>query len=563
MTDTAYTALVDQALGDLAEGEKAWAATPLARRRQILDDVQQLAVRHGAEWVEAAVGIKQLNPQSPLVGEEWISGPYPLAAGAAALSASLAKLEAGQSPLNGADFGTAAGRTTVKVLPLNIFDKLLLSGFSAEVWLQPGVSRDEALRTAGLAQRDPGKTNGIGVVLGAGNITSIAPLDTVYELIAHNRVVALKLNPVTDPLLPVLTKVLAPFIALGAVRILTGGADVGTYLVQHDAVDHVHMTGSALTHDAIVFGVGDEGARRKAAGEPILHKGITSELGGVSPTIVVPGKWSRADIEFQANHLATQRLHNNGYNCVASQVVVLSSKWAQRDEFVAALTKAIAAAPNRAAYYPGSDARVAGAEATYPQAQRLGDRVLVVDPEDRTALLNTEYFSPVYGVVDLDSDGVEFVREATRLANEDFVGTLGVNIVAAPATIKALGKAFDAMIEALHYGTVAVNAWTGVGYLTPHATWGAFPGHTLADVQSGIGVVHNGFLLEKPERTVVRGPFRPSPRSLIGGELSISPKPPWFVNNRTAATTGRLLTAFTGKPSWAKLPAIFVSALRG
>ncbi len=161
----------------------------------------------------------------------------------------------------------------------------------------------------------------------------------------------------------------------------------------------------------------------------------------------------------------------------------------------------------------------------------------------------------MYGVVDLDSDGVEFVREATRLANEDFVGTLGVNIVAAPATIKALGKAFDAMIETLHYGTVAVNAWTGVGYLTPHATWGAFPGHTLSDVQSGIGVVHNGFLLEKPERTVVRGPFRPSPRSLIGGELSISPKPPWFVNNRTAASTGRLLTAFTGKPSWPRISA--------
>lgn len=563
MTDTAYTALVDQALNELAEGEKAWAATSLVRRREILDDVQQLAVQHGAEWVEAAIRIKQLNPESPLVGEEWISGPYPLAAGAAALSASLAKLEAGKSPLDGANFGTAAGRTTVNVLPLNIFDKLLLSGFSAQVWLQPGVSRDEAIRTAGLAQRDPGKTNGIGVVLGAGNITSIAPLDTVYELIANNRVVALKLNPVTDPLLPVLTKVLAPFIALGVVRILTGGADVGTYLVQHDAVDHVHMTGSALTHDAIVWGTGEEGAKRKAANDPVLRKDITSELGGVSPTIVVPGKWSKADIAFQANHIATQRLHNNGYNCVASQVVVLSSKWAQRDEFVAALTKAIAAAPNRAAYYPGSDSRVASAETTYPKAQRLGDRVLVVDPEDRTALLNTEYFSPVYGVVDLDSDGVEFIREATRLANEDFVGTLGVNIVAAPATIKVLGKAFDAMIEALHYGTVAVNAWTGVGYLTPHATWGAFPGHTLDDVQSGIGVVHNGFLLEKPERTVVRGPFRPSPRSLLGGELSISPKPPWFVNNRTAATTGRLLTAFTGKPSWAKLPAIFVSALRG
>ena len=51
MTDIAYTALVDQALNELAEGEKAWAATSLARRREILDDVQQLAVQHGAEAV--------------------------------------------------------------------------------------------------------------------------------------------------------------------------------------------------------------------------------------------------------------------------------------------------------------------------------------------------------------------------------------------------------------------------------------------------------------------------------------------------------------------------------
>lgn len=566
MSDTAYAAVVDRALHDLTEGEKAWAATSLAGRRTLLDEVHQLAVRHGAEWVDAAAAIKQLDPSSPLIGEEWLSGPYSVATGAAALSASLANLEAGKSPLAGATFGSEGGRTTVDVLPLNIFDRLLLSGFSAKVWLQPGVTADEAERTAGLAQRDPGKTNGIGAVLGAGNITSIAPLDTLYELFANNRVVALKLNPVTDLLLPVLTKVLAPFIELGAVRILTGGADVGTYLVQHDLVDHVHMTGSALTHDAIVFGVGEQGAQRKAAVQPVLNKEITSELGGVSPTIVVPGRWSRADIDFQANHIATQRLHNNGYNCVASQVVVVSAKWAQRDEFVAALARALAAAPQRSAYYPGSGDRVAGAEHTYPQAQRLGpdgSRVLVVDPADRHALLTTEYFSPVLGVIDLDSDGVEFTREAVRVANEEFVGTLGVNIVAAPDTIKSLGKAFDAMIEALNYGTVAVNAWTAVGYLTARATWGAFPGHTLGDVQSGIGVVHNAFLIEKPERTVVRGPFRPSPRSLLGGELSISPKPPWFVNNRTAGSTGRLLVGFAGKPGWVKLPAIFASALRG
>ncbi|MFE5893817.1 hypothetical protein ACFQ6E_33380 [Streptomyces sp. NPDC056462] len=36
-----------------------------------------------------------------------------------------------------------------------------------------------------------------------------------------------------------------------------------------------------------------------------------------------------------------------------------------------------------------------------------------------------------------------------------------------------------------------MNAWTGVGYLTATATSGAFPGHTLDDVQSGIGVVRH------------------------------------------------------------------------
>ena len=75
--------------------------------------------------------------------------------------------------------------------------------------------------------------------------------------------------------------------------------------------------------------------------------------------------------------------------------------------------------------------------------------------------------------------------------------------------------------------------------------------------------MHNALLLENTERTVVHGPFRPFPRSVVHGEMTISPKPPWFVNNRTAATTGRRLAGFAAKPRWAALPEIFVSALRG
>ncbi|MGH3724825.1 MAG: aldehyde dehydrogenase family protein [Mycobacterium sp.] len=568
MTDVQIESPVDQALQDLVEGEKAWANTSLADRLRLLADARQLVIDNAQQWVQAAAfEIKKLDPESPLVGEEWISGPYAVAGAIASLIASLEQLQAGHSPLRDAKFGVSpGGRTTVSVLPLNIFDSLLLSGFSAELWLQPGVDQAEALRTAGLAQRDPSHTHGVGAVLGAGNITSIAPLDTLYELFANNRVVALKLNPITDPLLPVFTKVLQPFIAIGAVRILTGGAEVGTYLVHHQLVDHVHMTGSSVTHDAIVFGIGEEGAQRKAANQPVLDKAITSELGGVSPTIVVPGEWNSSDIEFQTRHIATQRLHNNGYNCIASQVVVLSKTWPQREEFLAALRKAVDEAPPRPAYYPGSDDRVAGAQRSYPNAERLGQngaRALVVDPEDRTALLQTEYFGPVLGVIELDSAGAQFVQEAARVANDEFVGTLGANIIAHPDTIKQLGSHFESLVEDLRYGTVAINAWTAVGYLTPTATWGAFPGHALNDVQSGIGVVHNGFLVEKPERTVVRGPFRPFPRSVVHGEWALSPKPPWFVSNATAAGTGKLLVDFASKPSLLKVPRIFISALRG
>ncbi|MFD4606388.1 aldehyde dehydrogenase family protein [Streptomyces sp. NPDC058464] len=557
---------VDRAVAELARGEAAWAACGLAKRRELLERVHAATAQQAEAWVRAAVAYKQLPEGSPLIGEEWVSGPYPVLTGTAALAASVRALEEGGSPVDA--FSTVpapGGRVAVRVLPHSVWDRLLLSGFSAEVWMPPGVTAQTVRSRAGLALRQPADTAGVGVVLGAGNVTSIPVLDVLYELYAHNRVVVLKLNPVTDGLLDVFNRVLAPLIDVGAVRIVTGGAEVGNYLVHHPGVSHVHMTGSALTHDAIVFGTGPEGAARKKAGTPVLQKPVTSELGGVSPTIVIPGDWSEADLRFQAEHVATHRLHNGGYNCVAAQVVVVSSDWTQKDRFLAHLRTALAKAPARPAYYPGSDARVAQALASYPSAERIAGRVLIegLDPGEPGPALTTEYFAPVLAVLELPGNAGEFLDEAVCTANEKFAGTLGVNLIAHPRTISALGPALDEAIAELRYGTVALNAWTGVGYLTATASWGAFPGHTLDDVQSGIGVVHNAVLLDGPERTVVRGPFRPAPRSVLHGELSMSPKPPWFVTNRTAVTTGRLLTRFSASPRWSALPRIFASALRG
>lgn len=557
----------DADLDALSEGSVRWAATPLRERAALLRALHASISSQAAVWARTAAQIKGLDPRSPLIGEEWMSGPWAALSAVETLASTVTTLAGGHSPIEGLTLGTApGGRVTVPVLPHNAYEALLLHGFSAEVWLKPGVSRGQARGEAGLGELTPTVSGGVGLVLGAGNITSIPPLDVLYELIAFNRTVILKLNPIMQGMLPVYQAALRPLLDAGVLHIVNGHAAEGSYLANHETVTHVHITGSALTHDAIVWGPGAAGAARKKAGTPLLQKPMSSELGGVAPIIVQPSVWTKRDLRFQAEHVATMRLHNGGYNCIAGQIVVLSADWPQKAAFLDELRSVLERAPRRPAWYPGSDGRVADAAVCYPDAQRLaeGTRLLIDIPADQDAsfLEKTESFSPVLGVIEVAGTGQAFLDAAVATVNADFLGTLGANILIDPAERKRLGSGFDTAIADLRYGTIAINSWTGLGFLAAGASWGAFPGHTLDNVQSGIGVVHNAFLLDHTERTVVTGPFRPFPRSAVHGEFALFPKPPWFVTARSASRTGRLLTQFAQKPSWLKMPGIFLSAFR-
>lgn len=552
----------DEIVARLSDGEKVWAATPLAKRAELLRESIALIDEHAQAWVDIAVDIKGIPVDSPLVGEEWGSGPWATIAGFRALSETVEQMAEGGRPLDGFTFKKAPGdRVAVRVLPHTVYDRLLLTGFTADVWLQPGVTEAQARADAGLGLNDPAHTAGVALVLGAGNIFSIAPLDVIYMLYAHNAVAVLKLNPTTDPLKPIFETVLAPFIDLGVLEVHSGPIALGSDLAYHQDVSMVHITGSEATHDAIVWGMGDERAKNKTAGTPILHKKMWSELGGVSPAIVVPGKWSKADLKYQAMHVATQRLHNSGSNCVASQLLVLSADWDQKDEFLAEVQKAFAEAPYRPAWYPGSGGRVDTARQTHPgciiEPGGVAERTIVTGLDLQAGedpAFRDEYFAPVLGVTEIPGVGADFLRRAVELSNANLRGTLGANILIAPRDEKAIGAEFDQLIADLRYGTIAINTWTAIGYLSAFATWGAFPGHTLDDIQSGDGVVHNAGLLDHVERTVVRGPFRPVPPGS---------KPPWFVNNKTSATTQQRLARLSANPSLSKLPGVFASALRG
>jgi acyl-CoA reductase-like NAD-dependent aldehyde dehydrogenase len=554
---------LDRTIHELSVGAEHWARLSLAQRAELLARTHASVGRHAAAWAEAAIAAK--GTPAALAGEEWLSGPYVTLANVGHLAHSVAELAHGRSPAAGLKTGIAPGsRTTVRVMPGNAHEWLLLHGFSAEVWIEPGLSPEDVRNRAGLGARITGQSNGVGVVLGAGNISAIGPLDVLYELVAHNRTSVLKLNPTFASLLPVLNDAFAPLIDAGLMRIVNGAAAVGSHLTNHPDVAHVHITGAALTHDAIVWGTGPEAAERRAAGTPKLTKEITSELGGVSPIIVVPGRWSKRDLRFQAQNVVTQRLHNAGHNCIAGQTLIVSKDWKQRDAFLAEVRAVMDALPGRAPWYPGSERKMGAARASYPAAEEHCGRLLVEISDDTSQdLLTTEYFSPVLGHVSLPGSGAGFLRAAVAFAETRLDGSLGASLVIKPGDRRRMGEEFDHAIEGLHYGTIAINAWSAFGFLAHGVPWGAYPGSTIDAVGSGIGVVHNSFLLADTERTVITGPFRPFPRSFARGELTLSPKPAWFVTAKTGAETAELLTGFAVQPRWRRVPRIFITALRG
>lgn len=542
-------AAIEGEIEALRTGARVWSRLTLGQRITLLDRVRVSVGVVAEEWADTAATSKGLGPGHPLRGEEWMSGPYAVLGALDGYLRTLRRLARGGSPLDGVRLDAApGGRIRAHVYPATGTDRLMLSGFAGEIWLRPDVTAAEAVRRAGLGQLHPDADAGVGLVLGAGNITSIPVLDVLYELLADNRVSLLKVNPTQDALVPVFERALAPLIEPGFLRIVRGGGEVGAYLTGNGAFEHVHITGSAVTFDAIVWGSGGAATRRRREGRPRLKTPITAELGGVSPIIVVPGRWTDADLRYQAEHIVTMRLHNSGHNCIAGQVVLLSADWAQREQFLAALRDAYAAAPERPVWYPRSDEKLADADADYPDAERAGDgsrRLVELGPgEDASAVETTEYFAPVLGVVELPGLGQEFLDTAVAHANDHLAGTLGANVLIDPVTEAALGDGFDRAIADLRYGGIAINTWTGVVFATPVLSWGAFPGGTLDDVGSGIGVVHNTSLLADVERSVLRGPFRPFPRALTGGRFTVLPKPPWFVSSRTATAVGEGLTRY-------------------
>jgi acyl-CoA reductase-like NAD-dependent aldehyde dehydrogenase len=561
---------LDSAITALQEQKSAWTAVTPRERIAILEEITRDFLAISGRWTAACIEAEGLDPEHGHA-EEVLVGPYFVVRNLRLLRLALADVAAhGRPRIPGSVRTRPDGQVTARIFPYDVWDRIFYTGVTADVWMEPGVTEASLPSTMAVAYQASQRPGGVALVLGAGNVSSIGPMDALYKLFVEDQVVLYKTHPVNHYLGPLLEEGMKALVCRGFLKIVYGGAEEGAYLCRHPGVDEIHITGSDRTYEAIVFGTGDEARRRKERNEPVLTKKVTAELGNVSPVIVVPGpagssgSWSRTDVAYHAENLVTMLVNNAGFNCNATRVIVQHAASPQREDLLAGIRDLLKKTPLRRAWYPGAADRWSTFAGAHPEAELFGTKsgdqlpwtlIHSLDPQSREDVCyTTEAFCGVFAETPIEAPSVpEYLERAVAFANETLWGTLNATLIVHPAALRdpSVQQAVEKAIADLRYGTVSVNHWAATGYGLVITPWGAFPGHPPHDIQSGTGFVHNTLMFDKPQKTVVRAPFR------------VSPKPVWFATHKTAHKLTPKLVEFEANPSFAKLPGIFALALRG
>jgi acyl-CoA reductase-like NAD-dependent aldehyde dehydrogenase len=557
---------MDTAIQALQAQKDAWVALSIDERLSLLERLIKDFATVAERMVLACCEAKGIAANSPLVGEEWSMGPFTTLKNLCQLQRSLMDIKTlGAPKIPGPVTTRADGQVVAQVFPQTAYERIFFQGVTAEIWMEPGVTSAGLANTQALIYRDKQHAGKVALVLGAGNVASIPPTDALHKLFVEDQVVVLKMNPVNAYLGPLIAESFRALIEPGFLRVVYGGAQEGAYLCNHSGVEEVHITGSDKTFDAIVFGTGPEGERRKAANNPLSHKRVTGELGNVSPIIIVPGPWRASDLAYQAEHIVTSLTTNAGFNCNATRVIIQQADWEQREELLQQMRAILGKLPTRAAYYPGAQQRQRQFVEAHPEAEQFGSRdatrlpwtlIADVDAEhEEDICFNTEAFCGVFAETTLAATSVvDYIDQAVKFANERLWGSLNATIIVHPKSLQEpeVAAAIERALANLRYGTIGINYWGGASFTLGVTTWGAFPGDAINDVRSGIGVVHNTLMFSQVQKSILRGPFR-----------SI-PTPPWFaLRGNSARKVFPKLVKLEAAPTPWKVPGIVLAALKG
>ena len=551
---------LDAAVERLRGRAPVFAQLEIAERIALAESMRAGYARVAARAVQAACEAKGLEVGTATEAEEWIAHPFITLFHLRRWVAALRSIErSGTTPI-GRVRRTIDGRPIVDVFPSNLLDVTLFPHVHGEVHLEARANADDRARF----YRQPDHEGRVALVLGGGNVNSIPPLDVATKMLNEGKLCLLKMNPVNAYLGPLIEEAFSEAISRKFLAVVYGGAEEGAYLASHPGVDEVLITGSDRTHDLLVWGPpGPEREARQAANRPLLDKPMTSELGNISPVIVVPGPYSDRQLAWQAQNIGGGVTNNASFNCNANKMLITARAWEGRPRLMDALVRVFEHTPVRAAYYPGAQERYHLLTAGRRGIRTIGatkDGTLPwtlltdLDSDDATEkAFRMEPFCSILSETTVESAGtLQFLERAVRFVNERLWGTLSATILIHPRTLREPGvaEALERAIVRLRYGTVGVNIWGAYGFAlgTP---WGGHPTSTATDIQSGHGSVHNVAMLEGVEKTVVRHP------------LTAFPKPPHFPSHRSADRVGRRLVAREETGGGLELLQVVAAAVRG
>ena len=383
----------------------------------------------------------------------------------------------------------------------------------------------------------------VSLVLGAGNQNFLTMMDAVDRVFLHNECVLIKHHPMRPYLIKPFQRILQPLIDDNIVRmVLDEGNEMTASLVKHPTVQHIHMTGSSVTYNIIKELVTASGKSSQC--------GITSELGCATPWIVVPGVWEEKELREAATLLVGSKKENGGCNCLAPQVLIVPSSGSDGSNtetdsscfdtvsFCSFIEKELRSQETVPCYYPGSTARkkqfcslyssesvksIVSDNHTINATAEDDISLIYLNSDDKNLYcIQNEVFGSLLVIVTMKcdmSDAKKYVDDVTNFVNSKIYGSLSCTLLSSKTTDVNL---IDKMIADLHYGCIAVNTWTGLGYpsIAKGGVWGAHPfdkGH-----ESGRGRVGNVRNLNGVMKTVLRS-------SLDTNKLGKGAPPAWIL----------------------------------
>ncbi len=488
-------------------------------------------------WATLSAEKKQIL-QKHKEGEEWLGGPF------VSILTTQYYIEylKGNSPLKEENYDKVTN--SYKVFPNKFIESLTFPLLKAEIRFNKSMSFNQIEEFRGFNQRI-GPSDNVTLVLGAGNVSSIPFLDTLFHLVAKRSAILLKLNPVNDYLLPVFEKVFEEFIDRGFISVVNGNLDTSRYLTKHRSIDSIHLTGSNYTYENIVYDRQLTDKERSLSTIPKINKKpIFSELGNVTPIIIHPGKWSNSELKFQARKIATAKLNNSGFNCIAAQVIVLPKGWRSTEKLKKYIKFYLKKIGDTTSYYPGANESLDNLKTNenyeLVNESSCSTPFMTADLDIEEKYSSSEVWNTTLYFKELEySDNESFTDISINYVNNELWGNLGVSVLIKGSKKKNNQHIVNKYKNDLNYGTVAINEWSAIAFIIPTMPWGGYPGNKDNDIQSGQGYVHNAYFFESPLKGIVETNFR----------FSRFIDPPWFVNNKKAHRLFKNLTYYQANNS--------------